>query len=68
MHRVACLSRKVFNDDLNQKKKISKVTSKLQGYKVNCLSKARRIVLLQSQLELLQTHTMWYFQLSKKHQ
>jgi len=37
---------------------ISKATAKLEGWKANCLSKAGKLVLIQSPLEALPAHTM----------
>ena len=42
---------------------INRAATKLEGWKTNCLSKARRIVLIQSHLESLPAHTMQCFQL-----
>ena len=40
---------------------INKVKAKLEGWKANCLSKAVRIVLIQSYLESLPAYTMQFF-------
>jgi len=42
---------------------VEKAMAKLGGWKANCLSKAGRIVLIQSHLESLPAHTMQCFQL-----
>ena len=42
---------------------ITKATTKLDGWKANSLSKAGRMVLIQSHLEALPAHTMQCFQL-----
>jgi len=44
---------------------INKATAKLEGQKVNCLSKASWMVLIQSHLESLRAHTIQCFQLLK---
>jgi len=43
---------------------VDKAMTKLVGWKANCLSKAGRVVLIQSHLESLLAHTMQCFQLS----
>ena len=42
---------------------IERTMTKLNGWKANCLSKAGRIVLIQSHIESLPAHTMQCFQL-----
>jgi len=44
---------------------INKATTKLEGWKSNCLSKVGPAVLIQSHLEALPAHTMQCFQLPK---
>jgi len=45
---------------------ITKTTTKLEGWKANCLSKAGRSILIQSHLESLSAHTMQCFELPSK--
>jgi len=42
---------------------IDRTMTQLDGWKANCLSKAGRIVLIQSHIESLSAHTMQCFQL-----
>ena len=44
----------------------NRATTKLEGWKANCLSKAERAVLIQSHMESLSAHTMQCFQLPNR--